>query len=121
LNFKSSGLERVFGVLVKGLSITRLWVAILEKFESIGDSLKEKLGSPENWEVAGAETKSAKSRYYTMLLQANFYTILIAMQKYIRREGKNSILATGRPAGGEDTLLRRRVSHTRPSRERGKK
>ena len=56
LSFKSSGLERVFWVLVKGLSITRLWVAILEKFESIGGCLKEVLGSPENREVAGAES-----------------------------------------------------------------
>ena len=88
MSFKSSGLERVFGALVKGFSITRLWVAILEKFESIGDSLKEKLGSPENWEVAGAEAKSAKSRYFTMLFQVNFCTIVIAMQKYTRREEK---------------------------------
>ena len=56
MSFKSSGLERVFEALVKGLSITRVWVAILEKLEAIGGCLKEKLGSPENREVAGAET-----------------------------------------------------------------
>ena len=56
LSSKSSGLERVFEALVKGLSITRVWVAILEKLGAIGGCLKEKLGSPENQEVAGAET-----------------------------------------------------------------
>ena len=41
LSFKSSGLERFFEALVKGLSITRVWVAFLEKLEAIGGCLKE--------------------------------------------------------------------------------
>ena len=41
LSFKSSGIERVFEVLDRGLLITRVWVVFLEKLEAIGGCLKE--------------------------------------------------------------------------------
>ena len=55
LSFKSSGIERVFETLDKGLLISRVWVAFLENLGAFGDGLKEKSNSPENPEVARAE------------------------------------------------------------------
>ena len=55
LSSKSSGIERVFEALDKGLLITRVWVAFLEKLGAIGGYLKEKSSSSKNREVAGAE------------------------------------------------------------------